>query len=84
MDLSERSVDMTTARTVRTARRRAAIRRRARAPCHMDVLWKTQQISKFDEWGYGQITVQLEGVASFYLEGRQAFRNQAAKAQQQT
>jgi hypothetical protein len=51
----------------------------------MDVLWKTQQISKleFDEWGYGQITVQLKGVASFYLEGRQAFRNQAAKAGQQ-
>jgi hypothetical protein len=51
----------------------------------MDVLWKTQQISKleFDEWGYGQITVQLKGMASFYLEGRQAFRNQAAKAGQQ-
>jgi hypothetical protein len=51
----------------------------------MDVLWKTQQISKleFDEWGYGQFSVQLKGVASFYLEGRQAFRNQAAKAGQQ-
>jgi hypothetical protein len=48
----------------------------------MDVLWKTQQISKlgFDESGYGQITVQLEGLASFYLEGRQLFRNQATKA----
>src|SRR4029077_7770631 len=52
----------------------------------MDVLWKTQQISKlgFDEWGYGQIAVQLKGSASFYLEGRQIFRNQVAKAQQQT
>jgi hypothetical protein len=51
----------------------------------MDVLWKTQQISKlgFDESGYGQITVQLEGLASSYLEGKQAFRNQAAKAGQQ-
>jgi hypothetical protein len=55
----------------------------------MDVLWKTQQISKFglDESGYGQITVELKGLASSYLEGSrrwQAFRNQAAKAQQQT
>jgi hypothetical protein len=52
----------------------------------MDVLWKTQQISKLesDEWGYGQITVELKGAASSYLEGRQRFRNQAAKAQQQT
>ena len=52
----------------------------------MDVLWKTQQISKleFDEWGYGQITVQLKGVASFYLESRQIFRDQAANAGQQT
>jgi hypothetical protein len=55
----------------------------------MDVLWKTQRISKFglDESGYGQITVQLKGLASSYLEGSrrwQAFRNQAAKAQQQT
>jgi hypothetical protein len=48
----------------------------------MDVLWKTQQISKlgFDEGGYGQITVQLNGLASSYLEGRHAFRNQPAKA----
>jgi hypothetical protein len=53
----------------------------------MDVLWKTQEISEFgteDDPGYGEIEVALEGLASFYLEGRQAFRNQAAKAQQQT
>ena len=52
----------------------------------MDVLWKTQQISElgFDEWGYGQITVELKGLASSYLEGSKRFRNQAAKAQQQT
>jgi hypothetical protein len=50
----------------------------------MDVLWKTQQISNlgFGEGGYGQITVQLKGSVSFYLEGRQAFLNQAAKAGQ--
>jgi hypothetical protein len=51
----------------------------------MDVLWKTQRISKFgiDESGWGQISVQLKGLASAYLEGSrrwQAFRNQAAKA----
>jgi hypothetical protein len=48
----------------------------------MDVLWKTQQISKlgFDEWGYGQITVELKGLASSYLEGSKRFR---AKAGQQ-
>lgn len=53
----------------------------------MDVLWKTQEISKFgteDDPGYGIIEVELKGLASFYLEGRQAFRNQAAKAKQQT
>jgi hypothetical protein len=54
----------------------------------MDVLWKTQRISQFglDESGYGQITVELNGLASSYLEGSrrwQAFRNQAAKAGQQ-
>jgi hypothetical protein len=55
----------------------------------MDVLWKTQRISNFglDESGYGQIAVQLKGLANSYLEGSrrwQAFRsNQAAKAQQQ-
>jgi hypothetical protein len=55
----------------------------------MDVLWKTQRISEFglDESGYGQITVELKGLASSYLEGSrrwQVFRNQAVKAQQQT
>jgi hypothetical protein len=37
-----------------------------------------------NEPGHGQIEVELSGLASFYLERRQAFRNQAAKAQQQT
>jgi hypothetical protein len=55
----------------------------------MDVLWKTQRISEFglDESGYGQITVELKGLASSYLEGSrrwQALRNQTAKTQQQT
>jgi hypothetical protein len=60
----------------------------------MDVLWKTQahiaakaasspmRPAGFDEWGYGQITVQLRGSASLYLVRRQAFRNQAAKAKE--
>jgi hypothetical protein len=51
----------------------------------MDVLWKTQEISQFgmdDEPSHGQITVQLEGSANSYLEGRRIFRNQAAKAGQ--
>jgi len=51
------------------------------------VLWETQEISQYgfeNEPGHGQIEVELSGLASFYLERRQAFRNQAAKAQQQT
>jgi hypothetical protein len=51
----------------------------------MDVLWKTQEISQFgmdDEPSHGQITVQLEGSANSYLEGRRIFRNQAVKAGQ--
>ena len=51
------------------------------------VVWETQEISQYgfeNEPGHGQIEVQLHGLASFYLERRQAFRNQAAKAQQQT
>jgi len=48
----------------------------------MDVLWETQEISEFgleNEPGYGRIEVQLNGLASFYLDRRQAFRNQVAK-----
>ena len=52
----------------------------------MHVLWKRRQISKFalDESGYGQITVELKGLASSYLEGSRRWRNKAAKTQQQT
>jgi hypothetical protein len=49
------------------------------------VLWETQEVSQYgfeNEPGHGQIEVELSGLASFYLERRQAFRNQAAKAQQ--
>jgi hypothetical protein len=52
----------------------------------MDVLWETQEISRFgmeNEPSHGEIEVQLKGLASFYLESRQIFRNQAAKAKQQ-
>jgi len=51
------------------------------------VLWETQEVSQYgfeNEPGHGQIEVKLSGLASFYLEQRQALRNQAAKAQQQT
>jgi hypothetical protein len=51
------------------------------------VLWKTQEVSQYgfeNEPGHGEIEVELSGLASFYLERRQDFRNQAAKAQQQT
>jgi hypothetical protein len=49
------------------------------------VLWGTQEISQYGlEPDYGEIEVELDGLASFYLERRQAFRNQASKAQQQT
>jgi hypothetical protein len=53
----------------------------------MGVLWKTQEISQFgteDDPGYGKIEVESKGLASSYLKGRQAFRNQAAKAKQQS
>ncbi len=36
------------------------------------------------DWVHGEIEVQLEGLASFYLERRQSLRNEAAKAKQQT
>jgi hypothetical protein len=51
------------------------------------VLWATQEISKYGfekDPGYGQIEVQLSGLASYYLERRQYVRDQAANAQQQT
>jgi hypothetical protein len=47
------------------------------------VLWGTQEISEFgseNEPGHGEIEVELNGLASFYLERRQALRDQAAKA----
>jgi hypothetical protein len=50
------------------------------------VLWETQEVSQYgfeNEPGHGQIEVELDGSAGFYLERRQVFRNQAAKAQQQ-
>jgi hypothetical protein len=53
-----------------------------------DVLWKAQEISQFggmgDYPGYGEIEVELSGLASFYLGRRPAWRNQAAKAKKQT
>jgi hypothetical protein len=46
------------------------------------VLWKTQEISQYGlEPDYGEIEVELNGLASFYLDRRQALRNQAANAQ---
>jgi hypothetical protein len=52
------------------------------------VLWKAQEISQFggmgDYPGYGEIAVELSGLASFYLGRRPAWRNQAAKAKKQT
>jgi hypothetical protein len=55
----------------------------------LDVVWKTQQVSRFgiEESGWGQISVQFSGIASFYLESSRrwkAFRDEAAKAKQQT
>jgi hypothetical protein len=52
----------------------------------MDVLWKTQEISEFgmdDEPSHGEIEVELEGLANFYFDRREALRRQAAKAKQQ-
>jgi hypothetical protein len=44
----------------------------------MSVLWHTQEISQYGlEPSYGEIEVELDGVASFYLE--QAWRNQAGQ-----
>jgi hypothetical protein len=51
------------------------------------VLWQTQEISQYgmeNEPGYGQIEVELNGLASFYLKRREAFRRHAAEARQQT
>jgi hypothetical protein len=53
----------------------------------MEVLWRTQEISRFgmdDEPSHGEIAVELEGEASFYLRRREWVRNQAAQAKQQT
>ena len=53
----------------------------------IDILWETQEISDLggeNEPGYGQIEVELRGLASFYLARRQPWRNQAAKAKKQT
>ena len=47
------------------------------------ILWETQEISQLgmeNEPGYGQIEVTLRGLANFYLEHRQHWRDQAAKA----
>jgi hypothetical protein len=47
------------------------------------VLWKTQEISQFggdDEPSHGEIEVELEGLASFYLRRREALRRQTAAA----
>jgi hypothetical protein len=52
----------------------------------MDVLWKTQEISRSgmeNEPSHGELEVQLEGLASFYLESRQALRNKPGNEQQQ-
>jgi hypothetical protein len=53
----------------------------------IDVLWKTQRISRFglEESEYGRISVRLKGSASDYLEDSRrwrAFRNQAANTDQ--
>jgi hypothetical protein len=52
------------------------------------VLWKTQEISQYgfeDEPGYGEIEVELSGLASFNdWRQRQALRDLVAKAKQQT
>jgi hypothetical protein len=48
------------------------------------LLWQTQEISQFgmeNQPGYGEVEVQLDGVAGFYFDCRQALRNQAAKQQ---
>lgn len=50
------------------------------------VLWETQEISQYgmhNEPGYGQIEVQLDGLATYYLKRRQYVRDQAAKAKQE-
>jgi hypothetical protein len=48
------------------------------------VLWGTQEISQFGlEPDYGEIQVELTGLASFYLDNRQYVRDQVAKAGQQ-
>jgi hypothetical protein len=47
------------------------------------VLWETQEISQYgmhNEPGYGQIEVELDGLATRYLQRRQYVRDQAAKA----
>jgi hypothetical protein len=50
-----------------------------------DVLWEAQEISQFggmgDYPGYGEIAVELSGLATFYIDRRRAWLNQAAKAQ---
>lgn len=46
----------------------------------MSVLWQTQEISQYrfqNEPGYGQIEVQLGGLATFYMDRRRALRNRA-------
>jgi hypothetical protein len=51
----------------------------------MSVLWQTQEISKYgfeNEPSHGEIEVRLDGLASFYLDRRQALRNQTAEARQ--
>jgi hypothetical protein len=48
------------------------------------VLWKTQEISQY--WrvpDHGEIEVELNGLANFYLWRREYVRDQAAKAGQQ-
>jgi hypothetical protein len=46
------------------------------------LLWTTQEISRFgleNEPGHGEIEVELDGLATFYLRRRQGFPNQAVK-----
>jgi hypothetical protein len=49
----------------------------------LDVLWETQEISQFgmeNQPGHGEINLVLSGLASFYIDRRQAFRNQALQS----
>jgi len=54
----------------------------------MALLWDTQEISMFEfefdhQPDYGEIKVQLDGMANYYLERRQALLNKPGNEQQQ-